>query len=60
MAKVGNEVKLILRLAYEQAEQVIEAYKGQGVGADYLRGFITGMHRYNENLKAIILDLESK
>ena len=58
MAKVGNEVKLILSLAKEVASK-----KAQHFGADanfFSKGLILGMQGYEEILRDIVADLEQK
>jgi len=62
MARIGNEVKLILRLASEQQARKWDLTKGEQANGitDYYRGFRAGMDWYEQTLQSIVSELESK
>lgn len=67
MAKIGNETRLILKLAAEKAKVDVTSQDNHATTnsnlpgvVDYTRGFKEGMARYEYLLQLIINDLERK
>lgn len=65
VAKVGNEAKLILRLAEEKAQQAWVEYRAARADTDspahieQRKGFLDGITCYREILHNVVYDLES-
>ncbi len=62
MAKIGNETKLVLKLAKERAD-VKEHLMPTSVRGNselteaWVHGFMTGQQQYDKNLDSIVLEL---
>ena len=60
MAKVGNEAKLILRLAEERVAGRVRAMESQKPDASYSNGFRSGVTIYKQTLDEVVSELEGK
>jgi len=61
MAKIGNETKLILKLATDQAKAKYEAImKDKGQLVDYQNGYAKAFYDWINILQLIVLELEGK
>ena len=62
MAKIGNEAKLILKLAEQQmAERARQIIRVTKEGDDqYIKGYERAVSQYDMTLNNIILELEAK
>ena len=61
MAKIGNEAKLILRLAEDRAKDRADAVCNvHGEDDPYAEGFGDGVQEYMDMLSNIVKDLEAK
>ena len=66
MAKIGNETRLVLKLAQERAKAESERANARAVGdataeqKQYFAGMIAGIEWYYQELRNIALELERK
>jgi len=64
MAKIGNEAKLILKLAKEKMDREVERLHRMQTGTmlvgkgKFIVGQLTGIEFYNQTLQKIINDME--
>lgn len=60
MARIGNECKLVLKLAAEKAQKRIDAINQSESGgvAEFERGVKNGLYAYGEILQDIVTDIE--
>jgi len=60
MARVGNETRLILRLASERMHDELRRKEIAKVGNDFYHGFRDGLVKYQQTLDNIVAELETK
>ena len=59
MAKVGNEARLILRLAAKEVDQVVEAVLNDSSnGQGFKNGYVKAVYAYQDILAEIVRSLE--
>lgn len=59
MAKIGNEARLILKLAEERMAHNKARVDLSGSSRDYTRGYGAGVHAFIETLTKVARDLEA-
>ena len=67
MAKLGNETKLVLKLAKERAHRTSpKGLEPLGIEQDpklheaYMHGWVAGLNRYGGTLDSIVVELEER